>query len=368
MRVVIDGLPTTAGSSLAVIVEHFLEGWVELDCGDELHLVLSPDARIKVPDEVHLHSVDLGARPGLKRIVLQNTLVPKLCRSLGADAMLGVLPTTTVAPLPCPRVVIAYDLRHELLPHQFSSKTIALRKVSYGLGWRQADAIASISDRTTADLLASRPWLRERPIRHAPLGSDHVASWAKVPTAEPYAIAFGQYGNKNVDMVIDAWGVLRDRGETMPIRLLGMPDGARATAEAHIARLGLQGQVVPEEWLFGADLERRFASAALVVFPSDFEGFGIPAVEAMRLDIPLVITPEAALLEVTDRKATVMDGWGPVPLADAVERALRSTPEALDAARRRAEEFTWARMASGLRDALGDAIAAHAAAPSARPA
>lgn len=358
MRVVIDGLPATAGSSLAVIVEHLLEGWRQLGSGDELHLVLSRNARVAVPDSVVVHPVDFGRWGGLRRVSAQTLLVPRLCRQLRADAMLGVLPTTSVAPLPCPRVVIAYDLRHELLPHQFSRTARALRRVSYGLGWRQADGIASISERTRADLLASRPWLRNRPVRLAPLGSDHVASWSVVRTGEPYAVAFGQYGNKNVGMVLDAWGLLSGRGEAMPLKLIGMPDAARTAAQAHIERLGLTRVVTPVEWLFGDDLERCFASAGLVVFPSDFEGFGLPAVEAMRLDIPLVITPEAALLEVTDGRATVMDGWGPAPLADAVQRALKSTPADLAAARRRAEEFTWARMASALRTTIDEAIAA----------
>lgn len=352
MRVVIDGLPTTAGSSLAVIVEHFLEGWTQVAPEDELHLVLGPTAKIAVPDAVHLHPVEFGTRATVDRIRAQNVLVPRLCRELKADAMLGVLPTTTIAPLPCPRVVIAYDLRHEILPHQYSRKTLALRKVSYGLGWRQADAVASISDRTRQDLLRSRPWMRKRPVELAYLGSDHVASWAPVPTEEPYAIAFGQYGNKNVDMVIDAWGLLRDRGFTMPIKLIGMPDDARGPAQAHIDRLGLGDLVTPVGWLFGDDLRDCFASAGMFVFPSDFEGFGIPAVEAMRLRIPLVITPEEALTEVTGGKATVMDGWGPAPLADAVQRAQQTTPEQLDAAQQRAEEFTWARMATGLRETI----------------
>ena len=356
MRVIIDGLPTNAGSSLAVIVEHLLEGWVELGTDDELHVVLTPAAGIAVPPQVNVHQVQPGRWPGLTRQRAQNLLVPRLCRRLDADVMLGVLPTTTVTPLPCPRVVIAYDLRHELLPHQYSRKTRLLRKVSYGLGWRQADAIASISERTRQDLYASRPWLRDRPVRIAPLGSDHVASWDVGGTEGGDAIAFGQYGNKNVDMVIDAWAILRDRGEAMPLKLIGMPDDSRSTAQAHIDRLGLEEIVTCVGWLFGDDLRACFASAGLFVFPSDFEGFGIPAVEAMRLHIPLVITPERALLEVTGGHATVMDGWSPTYLADAVAAARGGRRTDLDAACAWAEEFTWSRMATAVRATLDEAI------------
>ena len=349
MRIVVDGMPTEAGSSLAVILEHLLEGWVELG-GDELHLVISPRAGIAVPPEVTVHTVDSGRWTMVDRFSAQTRLVPRLCRELRADALLGVTPTTTVLPLPCPRVVILYDLRHEVLPEQFPWKSRLLRKVGWGLGFRQADGIAAISQRTKDDLLRSRPRLADGNVRVAPLGGDHVAGWPVDRTGEGYALAFGQWGNKNVDMVIDGWGELLERGEDpMPLKLIGMSEEAQAKAQEHIDRRGLTGLAQPTGWLFGDDLQRCFASAELMVFPSSFEGFGMPPVEAMRLGIPVVITPEAAMLEVTAGLVTVMDGFGPGPLADAVVRARGTTPAQLDAARARAEEFTWRRMAEEVR-------------------
>ena len=77
----------------------------------------------------------------------------------------------------------------------------------------------------------------------------------------------------------------------------------------------------------------------------------------MRLGIPVVITPEPALLEVAGGQATVMEDWTASALADAVTLARSKTPEELDAARRRAEEFTWAGMAREVRSML-EAISA----------
>jgi glycosyltransferase involved in cell wall biosynthesis len=88
------------------------------------------------------------------------------------------------------------------------------------------------------------------------------------------------------------------------------------------------------------------------VFPSDYEGFGLPAVESMRLGIPVVVTPEPALLEVTGGLATIMDGWDAAALARAVPAARRSSEEALQAGVARASTFTWRRTAGDVRDAL----------------
>jgi glycosyltransferase involved in cell wall biosynthesis len=357
MRVLIEGLPTKAGTSLAVIIERLLEAWAALGSDDELHLLQTPAAGIAVPDAVTLHEVPVGRRHALTRIRGQNLLVPRMCRRLNADVMLGVMPATSLVPLPCPRAVIAYDFRHELLPEQFSRSVRAQRKLSYGLALRQVDGVACISERTRRDLLAPRPWLANREIRVAYLGSDHVASWHAEAVDEPYAVAFGQFGNKNAAMVIDAWAILRDRGEAMRLKLIGMPDEARDAAEAQLRRLGLEDLVEIEGWLFGEDLRRRFASAALLAFPSNFEGFGLPPIEAMRLGIPVVITPEPAMLEVTGGHATVMGGWTASALADGVIEARNKTAEELDAARRRAEEFSWRGMALEVRSML-EAISA----------
>jgi glycosyltransferase involved in cell wall biosynthesis len=353
MRIVIDGLPIT-GSSLAIVVEHLLAGWQQLPEADELHLVLGPGAELTVPEAVTVHRVPFGRVGAVSRIRAQNVTLPKLCRRLRADAMLGVLPTTTVAPLPCPRAIIAYDIRHELRPQQFSRKSRAMRMVSYGLGFRQAAGIACISDRTREDLLRSRPWLAGRPVRTTLLGADHVDAWPRLGDAPFYALAFGQYGNKNVDLVLDGWRRLQEQDAALPLVLLGLGGADRAHVEARIDALGLAGTVTALPWLSIEEFRERFVSAGLVVFPSDFEGFGLPAVESMRRRIPLVITPEPALLEVTGGLATVMDGWDADALADAVRIARGTPPEALDRAEEHAAPFTWARTAAGVRALLGE--------------
>ena len=359
MRVVIDGLPIT-GMSLAIVVEHLLEGWEQLDVGDDVHMVIGPgaEAEMVVPDWVKLHRVPFGRRAFVSRLRAQNTVVPKLCRQLDAGVMLGVLPTTTIAPLPCPRVIITYDIRHELRPEQFTAKSRALRTYSYNIGFRQADGIACISERTRQDLLRSRPWLRNRPVEVTLLGADHVDHWP-APEPEPaegrYALAFGQYGNKNVDLVLDAWAMLRERGQAQPLVVVGLGGGAREATECRIAELNLGSLVTAKHWLSPEEFRQCFTSAGLIVFPSDFEGFGLPAAEGMRLGKPVVITPEPALLEVSGGHASVMAGWGPAELADAVVAARSRTPEQIEAARAHIADYTWARTAAQTRDLLAAA-------------
>lgn len=352
MRIVVDGLPIRS-SSLAIVVEQLLAGWQRLNHDDAIHLVVGPDADLAVPQKVTVHRLAFAQRSTLSRLLAQNIELPKLCRTLEADILLAALPTTAVCPLPCPRAVIVHDLRHELRPAQFSAKARMLRRIGYGVGLRQAEAVICVSERTRNDLLRSRPWMRGRVVRVALHGSDHVLSWRRqAGNRQPFALAFGQYENKNVDLVVDAWSILKHRDVDLPLVLVGLPVASRRCVEERVAELELKGSVTTLPWLTTAEFHELFLSARMVVLPSDLEGFGLPAIEAMRLGIPVVVSADPALLEVTGGHATVVDGQGPAALADAVMAASSASRERVEAARAHAETFTWERSARTVRLAL----------------
>jgi glycosyltransferase involved in cell wall biosynthesis len=356
VRVLVNALPVR-GTSLGVVTENILQGWDE---SDDVHVVLRPGVALELPGRMTVHPV------GGRRFVAMERTVPDLCRRLGVDAMLGVTPATTIGPLPCPRVIISLDVRHEMRPHQFSYQTRLLRGVSYGLGYRRADAIVTISHRTREDLLRVHPWLRRQRITVAQLGADHVVGWSGAGEAGgkgegddgEYALAFGQWGNKNVGLVLDAWAILRrEGGDPPPLVIVGLPEADRARVQTDAAAQGLSDLVTVRPWLDPGEFRREFAGASLVVFPSDYEGFGLPALEAMRLGIAVVVTPDPALFEVTGGLATVMDGWDAPALARAVPVARRQSAADLERGVRHASAFTWRRTASEVRAALAACIA-----------
>lgn len=350
VRVLVNALPVR-GTSLGVVTENLLQGWEE---SDEVHVVLRPGVELDLPGRVTVHRV------GGQRLVAMERTVPELCRRLGADAMLGVTPATTIGPLPCPRVIILHDVRHEMRPHQFSYRTRLLRGVSYGLAYRRADAIVTVSHRTREDLLRLHPWLRRKTITVAQNGADHVLTWPRSESrGDGYALAFGQWGNKNVGLVLDAWARLeREGGDPPALVIVGLPETERVTVQADVASRRLGTLVTVKPWLDPDEFRREFTGASLVVFPSDYEGFGLPALEAMRLGIPVVVTPDPALFEVTGGLATVMDGWDAAALARAVPVARTQSAEDLERGVKHASEFTWGRTAREVRATLAGSIAA----------
>lgn len=353
MKVLVEALAAEYGG-IRTCVEELLRAWAEV-VDDEVHVLLPAGSTLRVPDRVQRHEVPVRGVVGLGRPWSQTRGVRDLVEEAGADVVLATLPATTVRHPGVPLAVVVYDLRHELRPDQFSAAQRLRRRLAYGRGYRLADVLLCISERTLDDLLGCHPELARKPTSVVHLGSDHALRW---PRGEPAAaVAFGHHTNKNPHLVLETWTELARRGvETPPLVLTGVPGDRRAVMTSELQRRGLD-RVRLAPYLDDADFQALFGAARLVVFPSDFEGFGLPVVEAMALGIPVVTGPEPATREVSGGLAFAATSWSAESLADAVEEALRADEAHLTRARERAASLTWAgtvrRMRAALRSALG---------------
>jgi glycosyltransferase involved in cell wall biosynthesis len=273
------------------------------------------------------------------------------CRRLQADALISGVTASAFAGSACPRWAIVYDVRHELRPAQFSLARRIVRRISYRWTFLRSAGLFCISERTRDDIVAKRHWLNGKAVATV-LGSDHVDAWPRETPSAPYALAFGNFGNKNADKVVAAWAEFCRTDADLTLRLVGMSGAERAALTSQAAALGIADRVQLMPWLDDAEFQRCFTGARLVVFPSDFEGYGLPAVEAMRLGLPVVVSADEALAEVTGGLATVVGDLRPEPLAAAIQAALATTPERLAEARAFIEPVTWAATVDVMRSTI----------------
>jgi glycosyltransferase involved in cell wall biosynthesis len=352
MHLVVDAVAVRRGSS-AVVIEHLLRGWRAEWPEDRLTVVCGPDGPAFEPppgvDVERLRAPLPGAPGGLW---LRSVGVRRAARRLDADAVLSGVPASGLLGTGCPRGLILYDLRHELRPEQFSRATRLARAISWRWSMSHVDGIYTISHRTLDDLRRLHPRLARRGVA-APLGSEHAAGWRRDEAATaPYALAFGHFANKNVPAVLEGWAGFCRAHPEWRLRLVGMGAADRSAVAARVEELGVSDRVELMPWLDDDAFSACFAGASLVVFPSDFEGFGLPAVEALLLGIPAVVSPDPALLEVTGGHAAVAATVGADDLRAAMDVAIAQTPEQREAGRRFAEGQTWTGMARTIRTSL----------------
>jgi alpha-1,3-rhamnosyl/mannosyltransferase len=185
-----------------------------------------------------------------------------------------------------------------------------------------------------------------------PLGVDRVFGMARrTPATVPTFVSVATLERrKNLSVLIQAFTVVAARHPRARLRLIGQPGPAHSQIRARLAQLGLEGSVSLEGYSTDADVARAYAQATAIVYPSLYEGFGLPILEAMASGAPVVTSDRGAMREVAGGAALLVDPCDPEAVASAMLRvidddALRSRLEG--AGRERAARFTWERCAQG---------------------
>ncbi len=189
-----------------------------------------------------------------------------------------------------------------------------------------------------------------------------LPGWIGQPSARPeptpgYVLFVGTLEpRKNIGTLLDAWALLVKRMPNLPkLRLAG---AARPEAGTWLARLQvppLSGTVEYVGYVPDAARREVYTGARLLVLPSWHEGFGLPALEAMALGVPVVVSNRGALPEVVGNAGLLVSPDDARGLAGAIESMLRDPATAAAMSARgltQAAGFTWDSAASQLRDAL----------------
>jgi glycosyltransferase involved in cell wall biosynthesis len=166
---------------------------------------------------------------------------------------------------------------------------------------------------------------------------------------------------KNLAVLLAAVAELAQRGPMRPPDLVvaGAPGWGDIDIAAEARRLGLEGTVRVTGYVEPSELPLLYASAAVFAFPSRYEGFGLPAVEAMACGTPVIAARASSLPEVCGDAAVLVDPGVPAAWADALGRLLSSPGERQRLAAAgiaRAAGFSWDKAAAGTLEAYRHAL------------
>jgi glycosyltransferase involved in cell wall biosynthesis len=252
-------------------------------------------------------------------------------------------------------VVTVYDMIHERFPKSYSSRDPISRWKARAVA--EADHVICISEQTRRDLLATYD-MPENRVSVTHLGYDSLASLLTGESAQdfrvrvlganiPYLLYVGSRdGYKNFGGLLRAYSMspwLREH-----FRLLCFGGGGLSNAErALISEVGLTEHVTQ---VGGSDamLASSYRHAALFVYPSLYEGFGIPPLEAMSLDCPVACSNTSSIPEVVGDAAMTFDPDDAEAICAALESVLNSTSmrdSLIERGRLRCELFSWRRCA-----------------------
>ena len=227
-----------------------------------------------------------------------------------------------------PTAITVLDVQHEYLPHFFSRSELAYRRAVYGWSVSKSRLVITIS-RHAAHTIVERLGLPESRVRPIHLGIDHAVFRPGAERREGFLLyPAREWPHKNHGRLFDAFRELRRRRPELELVLTSyegpVPEGVRSA-----------GRVSRD------DLVRLYRRASALVFPSLYEGFGQPPLEAMACGCPVACSDAASLPEVCADAVRYFDPTSVEEMIDAVEDALENGDEWRERGLRRAAAFTW---------------------------
>ncbi len=303
-------------------------------------------------------AIDVGAYRRLPFLLWQQTLA---LRNLRPDWMISTFFLPPV--ISCQAAVLIHDLSFRAHPEYFPRSIALYNRLLAGLAIQRADLVVALSEFTRQEILRFHPGARHKSaIVYPGVGNEFTPSagpgvdaeiLAALGVEKPYLLCVGNiHPRKNMDRILAAWERLRDTGQPVP-RMVWAGIGRWKTGDLmpRAERAGVQtlGFVAPSH------LPTLFRQAEALAYPSLYEGFGLPPLEAMACGTPVLASNAASLPEAVGEAAVCVDATDLDALTRGLSRVLfdaelRRTLRARGLTR--AAQFTWQRSASGLLGAL----------------
>jgi glycosyltransferase involved in cell wall biosynthesis len=281
--------------------------------------------------------------------------------------------TNNVASLwtPCPAIVTIHDTTLWLFPTYHPRRRLLAMRPFIPLGARRARAIIAVSANTKRDLVRTLkvPDEKVHVIHEAPAphfqpvprttALDAVRRAYDLPNS--FILCVGTIEpRKNLIRLLKAFETLRRCGyASHALVLAGSRGWGDAAVRSSVERLGLGGAVHLLGYVPTHALVALYNLADALAFPSLYEGFGLPIVEAMACGTPVVTSPNGSLAEIADGAAEFVDPTNVESIVAGLRRVLADSQrraELQSAGLARAAQFSWQRAAAQTRDVYASVL------------
>lgn len=285
----------------------------------EFFLYLEEDIDLKMPANFHkrIFLPPYKRDDLIRKIWWEKFSLPKKIRRDECDVFLSLYQSTTVLPKTIKHLMVVHDIIPKLFSHYLNNwrKVVYQKLVEKAI--RKVDRIVTVSHRSEKDLI-NHLGIDSKKITVSYIDVDEI--YKKEITLEECRKVLGKYDlragyvyhggglevRKNAESVIRAYKLLlygKHGGRKIPKLVISgklMPQLAPLVTDVEklVKELGLDEQVITLGYVPQADLPAIYKSASMFVYPSFYEGFGLPVLEAMNQGVPVVSAKTSSLPEV----------------------------------------------------------------------
>ena len=251
----------------------------------------------------------------------------RVLRQIGADLLFCPFTAPTFYDRSVPTVCTVYDLQFATYPQFFEPEDVAYRKNTFLDACRKATMLVAISDysRNTAMAYGKLPSTRIKTValrmaqRMPSSQCDDMDIFERLGVAPQRYLLYPAnfWKHKNHEMLLTAFGMACSQDLPHDIKLVctGAPGARRDFIQRAASAFSLEHRIVLPGYLSNVELSALMGNAGGLVFPSLYEGFGMPVLEAMAAGVPVACSNVTALPEVAGNAAVFFDPKRPLEIA-----------------------------------------------------
>jgi glycosyltransferase involved in cell wall biosynthesis len=236
----------------------------------------------------------------------------------------------------CKTVVSIFDLAHERYPQFFHPLEGRALRALVRWSAKRADRVVTVSHFSARDLIEIYDVKAENitviylaasdEFRPMDRGSCREYVHHKYGLASPYILYAGRLqARKNLVRLVEAYSQLRRKGITEDLVLVGKQDWQANAILECVRKHALESRVTFLGYVPGKDLPYLHNAAKLFIYPSIFEGFGLPVIESMACGTPTITSHGSSLEEIVGDAALLVDPLSVTSIADAMEKVLQDS-------------------------------------------
>jgi glycosyltransferase involved in cell wall biosynthesis len=344
-----------------IYLRNLLDALGEIDSTNEYFLFTNRETGVALgPAKFHVVEQLVSAVSRPARIAWEQTALPLAVSARRIDVLLNPGFTSPLL-CGCPQVTVFHDLQHKRHPEHFRRFDLPFWR--FLLYWSAHLARIVIADsQATANDLDGFYRLPARQVRVVPLGVDpRFFAIARAPRPEPFLLSVSTlHPHKNLDRLLRAFAVFHGKWPEFRLIVAGLRGFDAKNLEQLRQELGLADAVEFTGWIPREELYGLFARARAFLYPSTFEGFGLPVLEALAAGVPTACSKIEPLAGMAGDAALQFDPHDAAAMTHAMERlafdeALRERLSKVGP--ERASRFSWQATArltlQALRDAAG---------------
>lgn len=272
-------------------------------------------------------------------------------------------PTSYIVPAFAPKwlkvVITVHDLVAFIFPSTHKAKAVLIERLTLKKALKKAKAVFVVSENTRKDMLKRFDYPEDRitittcapsDFFKEPIDRKDLENFKKkLELPDNFILAVGTLEpRKNISTLIRSFVVIKRKYPDYKLVIVGKKGWKYNQIEATLKQFELEKEVIFPGYLDDHELRKMYALAKVFVFPSLYEGFGIPPLEAMASGCPVVSSNVASLPEVIGDAGLLIDPHNALKMADAVIRLLGDEQVLnmmIGRGKIQAEKFSWKRSA-----------------------